>query len=223
MFSVNNSNNNAPTLLNQNIRLGVTFNCNYMKQKKIGYSRGTVVNIYIVYELKNRIVDSTGFTVLNGSFGAVKITKDINTLHYKYSGYGLCTDVKGEFSIGNINEGRNILIFGVSMSFSSHTTNKTQDIYVLGRSETQGINGTKLRAEKLYKTNIAEPNKKFVLSLCYNGENSYFFVNGYQELKFRSVINYRNRNLLCLGNMLRLFFRLVLNKFKKNSVVWKCL
>ena len=31
LFSVNNSNNNSPTLLNKNNRLGVTFNENYMK------------------------------------------------------------------------------------------------------------------------------------------------------------------------------------------------
>ena len=36
MFSVNNSNNNSPTLLNQNNRLGVTFNGNYMQQNKLG-------------------------------------------------------------------------------------------------------------------------------------------------------------------------------------------
>ena len=34
LFSVNNSNNNSPTLLNKNNRLGVTFNGNYMKQNK---------------------------------------------------------------------------------------------------------------------------------------------------------------------------------------------
>ena len=33
LFSVNNPNNNSPTLLNQNNRLGVTFGGNYMKTK----------------------------------------------------------------------------------------------------------------------------------------------------------------------------------------------
>ena len=51
-FSVNNSNNNSPTLLNQNNRLSVTFNENYMKQSKLAYAHGTVVNTYIVYEPK---------------------------------------------------------------------------------------------------------------------------------------------------------------------------
>ena len=52
LFSVNNSSNNSPTLLNQNNRLSVTFNGHYMKQSKLGYAHGTLVNIYIVYELK---------------------------------------------------------------------------------------------------------------------------------------------------------------------------
>ena len=79
MFSVNNSNNNSPSLLNQRNRLGVTFNGNYMKQTKLGYARGTIINIYIVYELKNRSTDNADFTVSNGLFGAVKVTKNVNT------------------------------------------------------------------------------------------------------------------------------------------------
>ena len=51
LFSVNNSSNNSLALLNQDNRLGVIFNGNYMKQKKLGYAHRTVLNIYIVYEL----------------------------------------------------------------------------------------------------------------------------------------------------------------------------
>ena len=54
LVSVNNSGNVSQTLLNQDNRLGVTFSGNYMKQNKIGYANGTVINIYIVYELNNR-------------------------------------------------------------------------------------------------------------------------------------------------------------------------
>ena len=58
LFSVNNYCNISPTLLNKNNRLGVTFNGNYMKQNKLGYAHGKIVNLYMVYELKNRRVDS---------------------------------------------------------------------------------------------------------------------------------------------------------------------
>ena len=90
-----------------------------------------MINIYIVYELKNRSTDNADFTVSNGLFGAVKLTKDVNTSHYGYSGYGICSDSGRKFSIGNITDGKNVLIFGADMTFSSHSTNKTQNIYVL--------------------------------------------------------------------------------------------
>ena len=136
LFSVNNSNNNSPTLINKNKRLGVTFNGNYMKQNKLDYVHGKIANLYTVYELKNRSPD---FTVQNGLFEAVKITKNVNTLHYKYKGYGICFDGESSFSFGNIIDAKNVIIFGVNTSNSSHSTNKTQNIYVLGKDFVQGI------------------------------------------------------------------------------------
>ena len=53
----------------------------------------------------------------------------------------------------------------------------------------------------MYKTNFTEPNKKFVLSLHYNGDNFYLFVNGVEQLKFETNINEINRNSLYLGNL----------------------
>ena len=51
------------------------------------------------------------------------------------------------------------------MSFSSHSTNKANNIYVLRKDFVQGINDTTLYAEKSYKTNFTDANKKFVLSI----------------------------------------------------------
>ena len=113
MFSVNNSNNNSPTLLNQNNRIGVNFNGNYMKQNKFGYTHGSVINIYIFYELKNRTVNNPEFTVQNGLFGAIKLTKNADTSNYKYDGYGIAFDSGGSFTIRNITNDKNVIIFGV--------------------------------------------------------------------------------------------------------------
>ena len=201
LFSVNNSNNNSPTLLNKNNRFGVTFNGDYMKQNKFGYVHGKIVNLYIVYELKNRRVDNPDFTVDNGLFGAVKITKNVNTSHYKYEGYGICFDGESSFSFGNRIDAKNVIIFGVNTSNSSPSTNKTQNIYVLGKDFVQGINSTTIYAEKIYKTNFTEQSKMFVLPLHYNGDNSYLFVNGSQALKLKSSVNSLDRNLLCVGNI----------------------
>ena len=98
-------------------------------------------------------------------------------------------------------DAKNVIIFGVNTSNSSHPTNKTQNIYVLGKDFIQGINNTTIYADKIYKTNLTKQSKKFVLSLHYNGDNSYLFVNGSQELKFKSSVNYLDRNLLCVGNI----------------------
>ena len=87
------------------------------------------------------------------------------------------------------------------MSFSSHLTNKAKNIYVLGKEFVQGINGTTIYAEKIYKYNFTTPNKKFVLSLHYNGDNSYLFVNGGEELKFNTKNSEIQKNLLCVGNI----------------------
>ena len=59
----------------------------------------------------------------------------------------------------------------------------------------QGINDTTLYAEKLYSQNFTEANKKFVLSLHYNSNNSYLFENDKQELKLKAKNNQIDKKL----------------------------
>ena len=63
------------------------------------------------------------------------------------------------------------------MSSSIHIDITKKDILVLRRGPTQGLEST-LTAEKMYSINFTVTRKKFCLSLNYNGENSYLFVNG---------------------------------------------
>ena len=65
----------------------------------------------------------------------------------------------------------------------------------------QGINDTTIYAEKLYSQNFTTANKKFVLSLHYNSDNSYFFVNGKEELKFKAKYDQIVKEILCSGNI----------------------
>ena len=53
----------------------------------------------------------------------------------------------------------------------------------------------------MYKTNFTEKDRKFVLSLHYNGDPSYLFVNGVEQLKFKTKASEIQRNPLCLGNI----------------------
>ena len=55
----------------------------------------------------------------------------------------------------------------------------------MGTGLTQGINDTTIFAKKNFYRNFTDPGKKFILSLHYNGDDSYLFGNGRQELKFR--------------------------------------
>ena len=65
----------------------------------------------------------------------------------------------------------------------------------------QGINDTTLYAEKVYSQNFTQASKKFVLSLHYNGDYSYLFVNGKQELKFKCKTENLVKEKLCVGNL----------------------
>ena len=66
-------------------------------------------------------------------------------------------------------------MFGADLSSrSSHDNNKKNNILVLDKDFIQGINGTTIYAEKLYKINFTEKNKKFCLNLHYNGASSFF-------------------------------------------------
>ena len=71
----------------------------------------------------------------------------------------------------------------------------------MGAGFMQGINDTKLYAEKMYSKHFTQPRIKFVLSLHYNGDNSYLFVNGKQELKFKAKTENFVKEKLCIGNL----------------------
>ena len=86
----------------------------------------------------------------------------------------------------NINNGRNVLIFGVHESSLVHKNNEANNIFIMGDGMVQGINDTTLYAEKHYSQNFTAVNKKFILSLHYNGDDFYLLVNGKQELKFKA-------------------------------------
>ena len=106
-------------------------------------------------------------------FGAVSLTKNANIDKYKYSGYGIGFDRHGFFS----HPSENVIIFGLDMSSSTKINNRKKDILILVKGLTQGLEHV-LSAEKIYSINFNENNKKFCLSLHYNGANSYLFVNG---------------------------------------------
>ena len=64
----------------------VKFSGDCLKQEKITFNHGKIVNIYIVYEIEKIVNISSYPTLENCLFGAVKLTKHIDVDLYKYSG-----------------------------------------------------------------------------------------------------------------------------------------
>ena len=74
----------------------VSFDMSCLKQDKVTFNHGKIVNIYIVYEII-RIANINGkrnsnLTVQNTLFGAVSLTKNADVNKYRYSGYGVAFD-----------------------------------------------------------------------------------------------------------------------------------
>ena len=117
----------------------------------------------------------------------MEITKNADTSKYDHKGYGICFDEGGTFSHkitedGRVHAtmGRNAIIFGVDMSSSIHATNRANHIYAMGEGLVgivgEGIHDTTLYTEKNYWRNFTGPGKKFIISLHYNGDESYFLL-----------------------------------------------
>ena len=186
MNAVGDTRGNKPNLKIDG-RMHVYLSGSYFKQDKTRIpNNNNAINIYIVYKL-DPIASSrdTTFAVQNALFRAMQITKNADTSKYNYKGYGICFDERSEFGhtiteggFAHSTDARNVLIFGVDMSFSIHKTNRANHIYVMGTGLTQGILDTALYAEKNFYRNFTDPGKKFMPSLHYNGDDSYLFVNG---------------------------------------------
>ena len=149
-----------------------------LKQSKISYTHGKVLHTYIVYEIFSYSSSINDPLLENDLFGAVTLTKNPDIDKYRYSDYGIGFDRRVSFSFPGGGFGKNVIIFVAYMSSSIHFDNKGKDIVILGIGPTQGLDEHSLTAEKVYSINFSRGAKAFCLSLCYNGANSYLFVNG---------------------------------------------
>ena len=146
-----------------------------------------IVNIYIVYKTSSKTINSN-FVFKNGLFGAIKITNTTNsdTDKWQYSGYGVGFDSTDSFTDPDGGNGENVIIFGAGLGSSRHANNKTESVLIRSHGLIQKINDTTIYAEKRYSPNFTVDNKTFCLSMHYNGNNSYLFVNGKEVTKFKA-------------------------------------
>ena len=96
--------------------------------------------------------------------------------------------------------GKNVIIFGADKSSSVDIDNKGKDILILGEGSTQGLHDTTLTA---FDTT-------FVLSLHYNGRNSFLFVNVTKLYQFKAKDSEIKDYALCLGNISKDFRKLII-------------
>ena len=72
------------------------------------------------------------------------------------------------------------------MSSSVHVDNKGKDILILGEGQMQELDDTTLTAEAKYPINFTRSNSAFVLSLHYNGSDSFLFVDATKIYQFKA-------------------------------------
>ena len=102
------------------------------------------------------------------------------------------------------------------MSSSVDIDNKKKDMLILGLGPKQGLglDDTKLTAEAQYSINFTRSNRKFCLSLHYNGNNSFLFITATKIYQFKAKDSEIKKYRLCLGNILG---NLSANKMKKKK------
>ena len=90
----------TPILNYYGTKTKVSFDMSCLKQNKVTFNHGKIVNIYIVYKII-RIVNinnrGDNLTVQNALFGAISLTKNADVNKYKYSGYGIAFDRTSSF------------------------------------------------------------------------------------------------------------------------------
>ena len=89
--------NKAPILEYGGAGIRLEFKGDLLRQNKVTYNDGKIVNIYIAYEISSTFTIQSSFTLKNSLFGAVKITKRADISKYRYSGYGIDFNSKGSF------------------------------------------------------------------------------------------------------------------------------
>ena len=132
-------------------------------------------------------------------FRATNIVKDNGKEKYVYSSYEIAFDGKGSWS-SNVDFGRNVIIFGVGNSSSHHTDNVKNDFLISEEGDTFGISGSFGASGKKILI-LVRQKTKFCLSLHYNSDNSYLFVNGKEIYKFKASKNVSFPSQFCLGSI----------------------
>ena len=89
-----------------------------------------------------------------------------------------------------------------------------KNILIFGEGSTQGLDDTILTAEAKYPINFTQSEKRFVLSLYYDGRNSSLLVNATKVYQLKAKNSKIKDYALCLGNVSKDF---TINNIKKQD------
>ena len=95
---------------------------------------------------------------------------------------------------------------------------RKKDIFALVKGPTQGIDYTTLTAKAQYSINFSRSNRKFHLSLHYDGSNSFLFVNATKIYQFKAN---DSKCPLWLGNISKDFPSINMKNTELNGYVYK--
>ena len=123
------------------------------------------------------------FELKNCLFGATNIEKNSDKHKWVYSSYEIAFDSVDLWSFS-----RNVAIFGVDNSSSSHADNCKNIFLVLGEEPTDGIIDSIGAAEKKFSINFTKAKTKFYLSLHYNGCKSFFLLMEKKSISLKLII-----------------------------------
>ena len=104
-------------------------------------------------------------------FGATSIVKTSDKKKWVYGGYEITFDGAGSWDFGN-DFARNVAIFGVNNSSSSHAYNPKNNFLLFGAGPTYCINGSFGSPEKKLSINVSKTRTRLCLILHHNGANS---------------------------------------------------
>ena len=136
-----------------------------------------ILTVYIVYDVDARPINPTNnFKFKNCSFGITNTVKNSDEEKHVYNGYGATFDSAGSWSFDN-DFARNVIIFGVDISSSSHSDNRKNNFLILDEGPFCVINGSFGSPEIKFSISFTKINAKFCWTLHYNADNSYLFVN----------------------------------------------
>ena len=93
-----------------------------------------------------------------------------------------------------------------------HIDNNGKGIIILGEGSTQRLDDTTLTAEAKYPISFTQSGKRFELSLHYDGNNRFLFVDATKTYQFKAKDSEIKDYALCLGNFSKIFQLMVWKK-----------